>query len=176
MAVYTYFGSMEGMWKALRQEGFVRLGQAFERVPISEDPVRDLAALVAAYVRLALEVPDLYRVMFDANFELESLADADATLEFMVRAAGRGRDTGRFHASTVPLELATRSWVIGHGLVSLIANGPLPLSTLDNAVPMLAAVFVGAGDDPEASVLSAGEGWRVASAQAGDGRTQVATS
>ncbi len=25
MAVYTYFGGMDGLWKALRQEGFTRL-------------------------------------------------------------------------------------------------------------------------------------------------------
>src|SRR3954452_15425222 len=53
MAVYTYFGSIEGMWKALRQEGFTRLAVGFAAVEPSADPVRDLTALVAAYLRNA---------------------------------------------------------------------------------------------------------------------------
>lgn len=91
MAVYTYFGDMPGMWKALRQEGFTRLAVRFATVPLSADPLQDLAALVAAYLRNALDHPDLYRVMFDATFDLENLEAADATLEHLVQAARRAR-------------------------------------------------------------------------------------
>jgi AcrR family transcriptional regulator len=148
MAVYTYFGGMDGMWKALRQEGFTRLAARFATVPVSADPVRDLAELVAAYLRNALGHPDLYRVMFDATFELEDLKAADATLEHLVQAAGRGRAAGRFQAGTDPLELAIQSWAIAHGLVSLVATGPLPQQTLAHGIPMLTALYVGMGDDP----------------------------
>src|SRR5688500_833599 len=86
MAVYTHFGGMDGMWKALRQEGFTRLAGRFATVTTSEDPVQDLAALVASYVGHALEHPDLYRVMFDADFDLEDLGAADATLQHLVLA------------------------------------------------------------------------------------------
>ena len=55
MAVYTYFGSMDGLWRALRQEGFTRLEARFSTVTITDDPVRDLTALVVAYLRNALE-------------------------------------------------------------------------------------------------------------------------
>jgi AcrR family transcriptional regulator len=148
MAVYTYFGGMDGMWKALRQEGFTRLAARFATVPVSADPVRDLAELIAAYLRNALDHPDLYRVMFDATFELEDLKAADATLEHLVQAAGRGRTVGRFRAGIDPLELAIQSWAIAHGLVSLVATGPLPQQTLAHGIPMLTALYVGVGDDP----------------------------
>jgi AcrR family transcriptional regulator len=160
MAVYTYFGGMDGVWKALRQEGFTRLAARFATVEMSTtDPVRDLAALVSGYLGNALDNPDLYRVMFDANFDLEDAQAADDTLEHLVRAAERGRRDGRFRADIDPLELAIRSWVIGHGLVSLVATGPLPRQTLAHGVPMLTALFVGEGDDPDRCRQSVEHGW-----------------
>ncbi len=159
MAVYTYFGGMDGMWKALRQEGFTRLAAGFAAVTTSDDPVLDLTALVSAYLDNALDHPDLYRVMFDANFDLEDLTAADATLEHLVQAADRGRRADRFRADVVPLKLATQSWAIGHGLVSLVANGPLPREALDHGAPMLTALFVGAGDEPNRCRASVERGW-----------------
>jgi AcrR family transcriptional regulator len=163
MAVYTHFGGMDGLWKALRQEGFTRLAGTFADVPVTPDPVQDLTALIAAYVGHALDHPDLYRVMFDAAFDLEDLGAADATLEHLVQAAGRGRDAGRFRADVVGLDLAVQSWAIGHGLVSLVANGPLPRGTLDHAVPMLTGLFIGAGDQLDQCLVSVGHGWHVSS-------------
>jgi len=160
MAVYTYFGSMDGMWKALRQEGFTRLAARFAAVAPSADPVRDLTALIAAYVRNALDHSDLYRVMFDANFDLEDLQAADDTLEHLVQAADRGRKADRFRADTDPLDLATQSWTIAHGLVSLVANGPLPHGTLANGVPLLTALFIDTGDDPDKCRRSVEHGWQ----------------
>lgn len=159
MAVYTHFGGMDGMWKALRQEGFTRLAARFEAVPTSADPVRDLTVLVAAYLRNALDHPDLYRAMFDASHELEDLQAADDTLEHLVRAVRRARDEGRFRAGTVPLDLAIQSWTVAHGLASLVAGGPLPPGALDHGVPMLTALFTGAGDEPGRCRPSVESGW-----------------
>lgn len=160
MAVYTHFDGMPGLWRALRQEGFTRLAARFEAVQLTRDPVQDLAALLAAYVDHALTHPDLYRVMFDASVDLEDLAAADATLECLVRAARRARDDGRLRADCVPLELATQSWAIGHGLVSLVATGPLPPQTLDHGPTLLRALVVSAGDTPERCRASVERGWR----------------
>ena len=160
MAVYTYFGGMDGVWKALRQEGFTRLGARFEMVTMSTDPVRDLAALAAAYLRNALDHPDLYRVMFDADFDLEDAEAADDTLEYLVQAAERGRQAGRFRADADSRKLATRSWVIGHGLVSLVTAGCLPRQTLDDGVLLLTALFTSAGDRPDRCRTSVEQGWK----------------
>ncbi len=163
MAVYTHFGGMDGVWKAVRQEGFTRLEARFATVTISADPVRDLTALVVAYVANALDHPDLYRVMFDATVDLEDLSAADATLEYLVRAAERARAADRFRSDNDRLELATQSWVIGHGLASLVAYGPLPRQTLDFGAPMLTALFVGAGDQPARCRRSVARGWGASS-------------
>jgi AcrR family transcriptional regulator len=159
MAVYTHFGGMDGVWSALRQEGFTRLAGWLARVESSSDPVRDLAALIAAYVRNGLDDPDLYRVMFDATFPLEDPEAAEATLLVLVGAAERGVGAGRYREDVDALELATQSWAAAHGLVSLVTPGPLPPDRLDLGPRMLAAVYVAAGDDPERCRASVTAGW-----------------
>ncbi|MEV0728487.1 TetR/AcrR family transcriptional regulator [Polymorphospora sp. NPDC050346] len=159
MAVYTYFGGMDGLWQAVRQEGFTRLAARLATVPLTPDPVRDLAALGAAYMSNALSNPDLYRVMFDAGFALEDPAAADESLHSLVRAIERAKDTGRFRPDVDTVALATQTWVIGHGLVSLVATGPLPRQALDHGVPMLTALFTSCGDAPDRSRQSVELGW-----------------
>lgn len=159
MAVYTHFGGMDGLWKALRQQGFVHLAERFAAVGTTGDPVADLTRLLAEYTRNALEHPDLYRVMFDATVELEDLAAADATLEHLVQAALRGVRQGRFRAGTVPLDLATQAWMVVHGVVSLVATGPLPPEALRHAGPLLTALLAGAGDDLDRCRSSVGSAW-----------------
>ncbi|MGW5456293.1 hypothetical protein [Nocardia sp. NPDC003979] len=76
-------------------------------------------------------------------------------------AVARARDLGRFRAEVDPLELATQSWVIGQGLAGLVATGPLPAEALDHGIPMLTALFVGAGDEPQLCARSVRAGWRI---------------
>ncbi|MFC9692603.1 TetR/AcrR family transcriptional regulator [Kribbella sp. NPDC056951] len=156
MAVYTYFDGIDGLWKAVRQEGFTRLAAALAELTPTTDPVRDLAALGSAYVANAEANPDLYRVMFDTSADLEDLAAADASLERLVEAVARGKADGRFAADTEPLDLATQTWVIGHGLASLTVTGPLPREALAYAVPMLTALFTQAGDTRAHQSVAAG--------------------
>ncbi|MFI9823630.1 TetR/AcrR family transcriptional regulator [Streptomyces sp. NPDC052013] len=160
MAVYTYFGGMDGLWKALRQEGFTRLAARLAAVRTTADPVRDLAALGASYLANALENPDLYRVMFDAGFDLEDSGAADQTLDRLVRAVDRAKASGRFRDDVDPPELATQSCAIGHGLASLVATGPLPREALGHGVPMLTALFTSAGDESGRCRPSVERGWR----------------
>ncbi len=160
MAVYTHFGGMDGMWRALRQEGFTLLAARFTTLEPSTDPVQDLTSLLSAYLDHALDHPDLYRVMFDASVDLEDLGAADATLEHLVRAVRRAQGSGRLRADLPPLDLAVQCWVIGHGLVSLVATGPLPLQALDHGPQLLTALFTSAGDQPDACHRSVHQGWR----------------
>ncbi|MFI5499287.1 TetR/AcrR family transcriptional regulator [Nocardia asteroides] len=161
MAVYTYFDGMDGLWRAVRQEGFTRLAARLAEVAGTDDPVCDLAALGSAYVANALANPDLYRVMFDAGFALEDAAAADATLERLVTTADTARTLGRFRTAIDPLELATQSWTFGHGLASLVATGPLPRAVLGSGIPVLTALFVAAGDEPGRCARSVAAGWHV---------------
>ncbi|WP_285102659.1 TetR/AcrR family transcriptional regulator [Promicromonospora sp. MEB111] len=159
MAVYTYFGGMDGVWRALRQEGFTRLAARFETLVVPDDPVEDLVAGVAAYVVNALEFPDLYRVMFDATVELEDVEAAESTLGYLVRAARRCRDEGRIAEDADPERLANDVWTVSHGIVSLVVSRVTSRRTLASGVPLLTAVIVAAGDDPAVCRRSVEAGW-----------------
>ncbi|MBA4022072.1 MAG: TetR family transcriptional regulator [Gordonia sp.] len=159
MAVYTYFDGMDGLWKALRQEGFTRLAARLSDLQMSDDPVRDQTMMGVAYLSNALQNPDLYRVMFDTSADLEDAAAAEASLHHLVIGAERCSSAGRFRSDLDPTALATQQWMIGHGLASLVAGGPLPESALAHAVPMLTALFVSAGDEPSRCARSVESGW-----------------
>ena len=149
MAVYTHFGGMPGLWRAVRQEGFTRLGARLSVVPETTDPVHDLAALGLAYTGSALAEPNLYRAMFDDAAALEDPVAAERTFAPLVGAAERARTSGRFLASLDARALATRQWAAGHGLALLVVNGVLgPEAIGQHAPELLVALFTAAGDDP----------------------------
>ena len=108
MAVYTYFDGMSGALGAVRQEGFHRLAERLAAVERGRDPVRHLAALGRAYVSNALANPDLYRVMFDATWELPDPVAAAAAFEPLVAGARRAQDRGRFDRDADPEGIALR--------------------------------------------------------------------
>ena len=161
MAVYTYFGGMPGLWRAVRQEGFTRLAARLSQLSPTADPVHDLAALGAVYQAHAQDSPALYRTMFDASFELDDPAAAVASFELLVDAAARATEAGRFSAGTDPVAAATRYWALGHGLASLVIGGVLPQADLrGHAAAVSEALFVACGDDPARCRRSIKAGWR----------------
>jgi AcrR family transcriptional regulator len=160
MAVYTHFGGMPGLWSAVRQEGFTRLGARLAAVADTDDPVRDLAALGVAYVENALDAPDLYRAMFDDAAALEDPAAAEATFAPLVRAADRARTEGRFDAGCDPQALATRTWAAGHGLMVLVVTGALGREAIVQHAPaIVTALFTAAGDDADRCRRSVDAAW-----------------
>jgi AcrR family transcriptional regulator len=159
-ALYTHFGGMPGLWRAVRQEGFTRLARRLAAVPVTEDPVRDLAALGATYVLSARTDPSLYRVMFDAAADLDDAAAADAIFGGLIGCAGRAREAGRFDDTSDPAAVATRFWAAGHGLSMLVVTGVLPGEAVAEHGPELAVgVFAAAGDEPRRCRASVLAGW-----------------
>ena len=160
MAVYTYFGGMPGVWSAVRQEGFTRLAGRLSELPETADPVRDLAAMGAAYQAHASSSPALYRAMFDASFELEDPAAAAASFDRLVAGVARAAAEERFSA-TDPVAAATRYWALGHGLASLAVGGVLaPADVRGHAIAVTEALFVAWGDDAARCRRSVRSGWR----------------
>src|SRR5688500_10824491 len=64
MAVYTHFGGMPALVRAVVAEGFARLYDRVAEVAPSDDPLVDLTAAAAAYRAHALAEPHLFFVMF----------------------------------------------------------------------------------------------------------------
>jgi len=161
IAIYTYFDGMPGLWANVRQEGFVRLGERLAAVVTDDDPVRHLATLGVAYTEHALANPTLFRVMFDSTAELPDPQVAAGGFEPLVAAVGAAIDEGRFSADTDALEVATRYWSTGHGLVSLVVGGVLPVADLArHSAANAVAQFVAAGDEQDRADDSVAEAWR----------------
>ena len=148
MAIYTHFGGMPELRRAVRREGFARLAEHLGQVRESEDPVADLALLGRAYYENALSNPHLYRVMFGE----QPLDEADAaarteTFDVLVGAVRRCVDLGRFSPAD-PAELATQFWAVGHGAVSLqlaqLLSAEEALRCLSGAILNL---FISYGDE-----------------------------
>jgi len=67
-AVYSTFGSKEGLVDALAQTAFEFLDTEIAKLPETDDPVRDAVQVaITVFRRLALEHPVLYRIASSAS-------------------------------------------------------------------------------------------------------------
>jgi len=155
MAVYTHFGSMEDLRRAVRLEGFARLAAHLDAVERSRDPVADLSALGWAYCFNALANPNLYRVMFlEAPIDAEEAESGGATFAPVVAAVQRCIDAGRF-TSCDAWSLAVQTWTMVHGMVGVVLAGVFgPDEMLGHLSTMTVSLYVGNGDSRAAAVRS----------------------
>ncbi|MEV7780110.1 TetR/AcrR family transcriptional regulator [Kitasatospora sp. NPDC088351] len=166
-AVYTHFGGMDDLVRAVVHEGFVRLNGRMSAIGEGPDPVTDVASLGHAYRDNALEHRYLYGIMFGgAGLGGFALTDADRqhgryTLEILVRAVVRCMTAGRFRAHDAQL-VAHQMWIALHGLVTLELGGYLvePYDADACFEAQVCGLIVGAGDklaDTMASLKTARE-------------------
>jgi AcrR family transcriptional regulator len=150
-AVYTDFGGMPELRRAVRREGFVRLAQHLDGVKATDDPVADLARLGWAYSTNALANPHLYRVMFmESPIDGEDALVGWDTFERLVSAVQRCMVAGRFPRCPDPLQGALQIWTMTHGVVSVVLTGMIDQDQAQQVLSSMgASVFVGLGDDGE---------------------------
>ncbi len=156
MAVYTHFGGMDDLVRAMVHEGFRRLSARMGDVGKSADPVADVAALGIAYHDNALENRHLYSVMFGGStlggFALneQDRQYGRYTLEPVARAVARCMEAGRFRPGD-PQAVANQMWIALHGLVTLELGGfliePYTADALFGA--QVRSLLIGAGDSIE---------------------------
>jgi AcrR family transcriptional regulator len=155
MAIYTHFGGMDDLRRAVRREGFDRLREHLD-VGVSADPVADLLAQGAAYFLNALTNRNLYRAMFmdqpldDDDVDDEGVPIGLDTFEMLVDVVTRCIEAGRFDPAE-PVSLANQVWAMSHGVVTLFLAG---LLSDEVAVDCLTAgarnLFLAFGDSPAA--------------------------
>ena len=163
MAVYTHFGGMDGVWREVLAEGCRRLVAGFDEVGVTSDPVADVAAFGAVYVRAGLTEPELYRAMF-ADPRLSEITDvlADEALDRLVGAVGRcvGVRLDDLDEPTVT-GVAYQFWILWHGAVSLALVGMLrPKQVRRTVTEGMIGLCTGHGDTPERAVRSVRRGLR----------------
>lgn len=149
-AVYTHFGSMEELRRAIRREGFARLAEYLTRIEPSDDPVADLIRQGWSYCRNATTNPNMYRAMFmEAPVDKSDAEVGLYTFQMLVDAVQRSIDARRFDGDDA-WEMGLRLWAATHGAVALHLSGTIDAQRLDQLTLELArALFVSFGDDPE---------------------------
>ena len=64
MVVYSHFGGISELVRAVVDQGFKELDRAFSEIAVTSDPVADLFAMSLSFRRLARQNPHLYDLMF----------------------------------------------------------------------------------------------------------------
>ena len=130
MAVYTYFGGMPELVKAVVQDAFDRFAEYLGDVTPTDDPGADLASIAQAYRRFAQQNPRRYHVMFGGlsgtlAVDHREIDTSNSTFTVLVDATRRVIDAGFFQPAD-PVHVATQLWTMVHGFVHLELSGLLP--------------------------------------------------
>lgn len=106
-AVYSLFGSKEGLVAAVAQTAFEYLYDQIDRLPATDDPAADLIAIGTQVVRrLALDHPGLFRIAFQRVAGLRSdpglVAARERAWVQLQAAVQRLADAGQLGTKPVP--------------------------------------------------------------------------
>lgn len=128
MAVYTHFGGMPALVRAVVAEGFARLYDRVAEVATTDDPLADLIGSAAAYRAHALADPHLFFVMFGSaplgeyRLTQNELDVGLAAFGQVVTLVERVMDAGVIrHAD--PKAVAGQFWAALHGYVMIELSG-----------------------------------------------------
>ena len=136
MGVYTHFGGVPELLQAVADEGFKRLATVFKRVPITDDPITDLCAMLLACRDLARNNPHLYDLMFGLSIDgryspsrgtMTTIADGQseafkATYAILVKACARLVEA-KCVRKIEPEFIAPQLWSAAHGFIMLELAG-----------------------------------------------------
>lgn len=169
MVVYSHFGGIPELVRAVVDQGFKELDRAFSRMQVTADPIADLFTMALTCRRVARENPHLYDLMFglstratyrpmgdsDIRFSGRSPAFRDAYLH-MVEACQRLVASGRIEQQD-PEVVAAQLWSYVHGYITLeLAEHFADFSDAVAQVmlPMGVNFSVGLGDERERAQAS----------------------
>ncbi|WP_319456579.1 MULTISPECIES: TetR/AcrR family transcriptional regulator [unclassified Mycobacterium] len=169
MAVYSHFGGIPELTLAVIDDGFRELDRAFSRVPVTDDPIADLAGLALTCRWVARENPHLYDLMFGLSTRATYRPQNDPagrlsgrSLAFrgvyarVEEACARLVRSGRVRPQETDV-MAAQLWSFVHGFITLelaetFADCDDPVGRL--LLPMGVNLSVGLGDTRERAQAS----------------------
>jgi AcrR family transcriptional regulator len=153
-AVYSLFGSKDGLLVALGARAFAMLGDAIARLPTTGDPAADLVeAGVAVFRSFAIEHPSLFRIGVQQTMVTPELA-TDFANAAAVALAGLEAKVARVKAagllgSRSVRDAACEFHALCEGLAAIELRGQLPageeMRIWRDAVTTLVAGFARSG-------------------------------
>jgi AcrR family transcriptional regulator len=131
MVVYHHFGGIPELTQAVVDYGFRELDNAFSQLPVTDDPITDLALLALTCRRVARQNPHLYDLMFGLSTRATYRPLADTDVRFSGRSqAFRGAyshvadacerlvSSGRVNEQKAE-DIAAQLWSFLHGFITL---------------------------------------------------------
>jgi len=169
MVLYSHFGGIPELVRAVIAYGFNALDSAFGEVPLTDDPITDLATLGLTCREVARANPHLYDLMFGLSTRAtyRPLAESDirssgsspafqAAYAHVSKACVRLVSSGRVRQQDPEL-VAAQLWSMVHGFITLelteaFTNCDDPVTQV--LLPMGVNLAVGLGDVRELSEAS----------------------
>jgi AcrR family transcriptional regulator len=131
MVVYSHFGGIPELTRAVIDHGFKKLDGAFSQLPVTDDPIADLAVQALTCRRVARENSHLYDLMFglstratyrpltDSEVRLSGRSPAfRAAYAHVAEACTRLVSSGRVRHQD-PEGVAAQLWSFVHGFITL---------------------------------------------------------
>ncbi|MFE9320661.1 TetR/AcrR family transcriptional regulator [Nocardia sp. NPDC052278] len=131
MVVYSHFGGIPELVRAVVDRGFEELDRAFSQMSVTADPIADLFTLALTCRQVARENPHLYDLMFGLSTRATYRPMGDSDIRFsgrspafrnayahMVEACQRLVDSGRVEQQE-PGVVAAQLWSYVHGYITL---------------------------------------------------------
>ena len=167
MVVYSHFGGIPELTRAVIDKGFKDLEVAFSRLPVTDDPVADLAVQGLTCRRVARENPHLYDLMFGLSTRgsyrpLQAACSGAsgqapafrAAYAHVAQACARLVNSGRI-TQQEPDGIAAQLWSFVHGFITLeLAETFAGFDDPVGQVPLGVNVTVGLGDTRERAEAS----------------------
>jgi AcrR family transcriptional regulator len=164
MVVYSHFGGVPELLRAVVDHGFDELNRAFAEAPVTDDPVADLFAMGLISRRVAQSNPHLYDLMFGlstrSTYRPASVSDVRsgrsasfrAAYAHLLEACRRLAESGRVEGPLEVEAVAGGLWSYVHGFITLelaehFADFDDPVRQV--MLPTGVALAVGLGDDPK---------------------------
>jgi AcrR family transcriptional regulator len=164
MVVYSHFGGIPELIRAVVDHGFLEMETAFSRSPVTDDPVADLFSMALTTREIAGANPHLYDLMFGLSTRATYRPTPDrdvrrsghspafqAAYVHLTDACSRLVESGRVGVLD-PKVIAAALWSFVHGYITLELGDHF--TDFDDPVaqvmlPMGVTFSVGLGDDPE---------------------------
>lgn len=129
MGVYNHFTDKDGLQLAVVDFGFARLTETIHAIT-DADPAQRMMDCGRSYRRIALEHPQVYRLMFGANLGHDTLENPRRAFDALVQTIMYAQAGGVLRAGD-PTVLAKNVWAAIHGAVVLELElvGPPDLSS-----------------------------------------------
>ncbi|WP_322767863.1 TetR/AcrR family transcriptional regulator [Frankia sp. Cr1] len=169
MVVYSHFGGIPELIRAVADQGFTELDRAYSQVPPTDDAAADLFTMALTTREGARANPHLYDLMFGLSTRATYRPLSESDLRYSGRspafrgayahiteACARLVTSGRIRRQD-PDTVAAQLWIFAHGYIDLelaehFAGFDDPVAQV--LLPMAVNLTVGLGDERRRSLAS----------------------